>query len=110
MGTKARPAPNDCYEAAADDEPIFTLRGKDPTAPDTIRAWVGLRVGRGVNHLDDAKIAEALTCADAMEAWREAATFCGVCGEPIADGDPEVFDEEVGRSHRQHYNDDDLIL
>lgn len=72
MGTKANPAPNDCYATAADDEPIFTLRAKDPMAPTQIRAWAIARVEHGVNGPDDDKITEALACADAMEAWREA--------------------------------------
>lgn len=70
MGTKADPAPNDCYAKAADDEPIFTLRAKDPAAPETIRAWVMIRVTNGQNEHDDEKITEALVCAEAMERWK----------------------------------------
>ena len=43
MGTKANPGSYDCYGAADDDEPLFTLRARDPLAPVLIRTWVELR-------------------------------------------------------------------
>lgn len=70
MGTKANPNPNDCYDAAAEDEPIFTLRAKDPCMAEAIRYWATLRGRWGLDRLSDPKIIEALTCADAAEDWR----------------------------------------
>ena len=72
MGTKANPAPNDCYDNADDDEPIFTLRGKDPAAAEAVRYWAVLRVRCGVNRFSDEKIREAYAFADALDDWREA--------------------------------------
>lgn len=69
MATKAEGCP--CYDAAADDEPIFTLRAQDVLAARTIRAWCGLALDAGVN-LE--KIAEAERCADAMDAWPDKKT------------------------------------
>lgn len=39
MGTKAKPDEFDCYDAAADDEPIFVLRARDPLAAELVREW-----------------------------------------------------------------------
>lgn len=33
MGTKNNPGKYDCYAKAEPDEPLFTLRGKDVSAP-----------------------------------------------------------------------------
>ena len=43
MGTKNNPGTYDCHRSADGDEPIFTLRAKDPLAPVLIRTWVELR-------------------------------------------------------------------
>lgn len=69
MGTKANPGKFDCYEAAADDEPLFVLRAKDATAPDLIRDWALQRIRR--RKKIDPKVMEALDCAHDMESWRE---------------------------------------
>jgi hypothetical protein len=91
MATKSDPGKFDCYAKAADDEPIFTLRAKDPIAPGLIRAWRFLRAGdihgaeiqlRGAHFawgqsgrtnlpFDSEKSQEAERCAVAMERWRE---------------------------------------
>lgn len=92
MGTKANPAPNDCYLKAEDDEPLFTLLARDPLAPQLVRRWVALRIAErvgfmpvGTDHCrwvladgasrlggeEVTKLTEALECADAMEAWAE---------------------------------------
>lgn len=34
-----------CLSRAADDEPIFVLRAKDPTAPEIVAAWVERNTG-----------------------------------------------------------------
>lgn len=73
MGTKANPAPFDCYENAEPDEPMFVLLARDRLAPDLVRAWVARHSGAALSgraYTD--KEQEALDCADAMEAWREA--------------------------------------
>lgn len=88
MATKAQPGPYDCYAKAADDEPIFTLRAKDPIAPYLVEIWVASRKGRwdecvailGRAVADAAvqarvssdnydKLQEADAVADSMRAW-----------------------------------------
>jgi len=74
MGTKRDPGPTDCYDAALDDEPMFTLLARDPSAPHMVRQWAYEReraIAAGEKSLSDkAKVAEARACAKAMEAWR----------------------------------------
>jgi hypothetical protein len=76
MGTKNNPGQYDCYDKADPDEPIFTLRAKDDTAPFTIRMWVAWRLlearvtNMPVGASYGAKLDEALACADAMEKWK----------------------------------------
>jgi hypothetical protein len=91
MGTKENPGNYDCYAKAAPDEPIFTLRGKDPIAPYLVRIWTFTRAGdfvAAIGLLTEAakdneviarisanpydKLTEALQCASAMEHWRQA--------------------------------------
>ena len=68
MGTKNNPAPFDCYANAEPDEPMFVLLGRDVTAAAVVREWADLR--EQLDDPDDApQIAEARTCADAMETW-----------------------------------------
>jgi hypothetical protein len=64
MGTKTNPGQFDCYAAAADDEQMFVLLGRDKHAPTLVRLWALLRAYDGE---DEAKISEAIACADAME-------------------------------------------
>lgn len=66
MGTKNNPGAYDCYANADPDEPMFVLLGRDPMAGDLVRAWAQWRRGRGE---EPAKIAEALACADSLDAW-----------------------------------------
>lgn len=72
MGTKNNPAPFDCYANAEPDEPMFILLARDESAPGAIKSWCYERVLRGANQPGDPQIMEALECAVAMEAWREA--------------------------------------
>ncbi len=80
MGTKANPGSYDCYGAVDDDEPLFTLRAKDPLAPVLVKLWVELRKmtrpGTVVLSPDRTreirKHQEALRCASDMVAWRVA--------------------------------------
>lgn len=64
MGTKNNPGAFDCYANAAPDEPMFVLLGRDKHAAGLARLWALLRAK---DDGDDAKIAEALACADAMD-------------------------------------------
>jgi hypothetical protein len=68
MGTKNNPGNFDCYHNAASDEPMFIVLGRDPIGAGLVRAWAAARPAlekRG----DDAKIIEALQCANAMDDW-----------------------------------------
>lgn len=90
MGTRLKPGPYDCHEAALDDEPRFTLLGRDPLAGFLVSIWVSMRFGDAESAevkfrkmiervLPDYSIApdvaagsEAMECAMAMFAWRKA--------------------------------------
>lgn len=67
MGTKINPGNFDCYAAAAPDEPLFVLLGRDPLAPTLVRLWALLRSQEGES--DEAKVQEALTAAEDMQRW-----------------------------------------
>lgn len=56
-----------CADKAAPDEPIFTLRAHDQTAPETVRRWAitAKELGSPAEKVD-----EALRIANAMEAWQ----------------------------------------
>lgn len=75
MGTKNNPAPNNCYENAFPDEPMFTLLARDPSAPDLIVRWAAIRneqIALGKRPLTDAVLVqEAIQCADSMRSWRK---------------------------------------
>lgn len=85
MGTKNNPGDFDCYNEAAPDEPIFTLRANDPMAPIIVAWWAKLRstareldaranrVRLSDSDLFDDKHKEAFVVADAMRKWREGA-------------------------------------
>lgn len=74
MGTKSDPAQNDCYSRALPDEPIFTLLGRDLTAPACVKFWATHResmIARGDAPNDDWKhIEEAREVAANMRSWR----------------------------------------
>jgi len=88
MGTKLLPGDYDCYKKLAPDEPLFTLRGKDPIAPFLVELWVATRRGqwevavdilsrasmndavlRRISRDDYDKLFEALKVAEEMRAW-----------------------------------------
>ena len=95
--TKNEPGKYDCYAKAADDEPLFTLRAKDPVAPYLVMAWRYLRAnelgaamdsmanadaiwrrsGLPLLPLNSEKSIEAEQCALAMKKWREASLSKG---------------------------------
>lgn len=85
MGTKNNPGRYDCYNNAEPDEPIFTLRGNDPTAGQTIRNWIELN--RGTSSPE--KLAEAEKCAQEMEDWQQER-----CGHDIAEREYRTEDGE----------------
>ena len=80
MATKNHPSEFDCYTKAEADEPLFTLRAKDPLAPVLVRLWAEMRAittpnidalpNRRASH-ERRKRAEALACAAHMEEWRD---------------------------------------
>lgn len=67
MGTKADPGDFDCYAKAEDNETMFVLLARDPSAPHVVRFWADAEEMQGG---DADKIAEARRCADDMERWR----------------------------------------
>ena len=78
MGTKNNPGDFDCYEAAATDEPIFTLRANDPLAPGLVEIWAQqydslkhrYSVTGTITEEQRKKIQEARQCAEAMRVWK----------------------------------------
>ena len=74
MGSKMAPGAFDCYDDARPDEPMFTLLGRDPHAPNLVRQWAKERaeaIARGDKpHTDALKVTEAYECAASMERWR----------------------------------------
>ena len=90
MGTKNNPGAHDCHAAAGPDEPIFTLRAKDPLAGMLVRRWAYLFQARKKAKDDygpDAqrKYMEAHDVADAMDRWHR--EHCPPPPEPEAEAD-----------------------
>lgn len=75
MGTKAQELRDGCFARAMDDEPMFVLLARDPSAPALARQWADERaaaIHRGDRpETDIEQVIEARRCADRMEAWRE---------------------------------------
>lgn len=73
MSTKAGPGKYDCYARAQDDEPMFILLARDPSAPDIVEKWIKARmrlIMDGVKPMEDvAMLKEATECAQAMRIW-----------------------------------------
>lgn len=73
MGLKKQELIDGCFAKAADDEPIFVLRGQDKLAPELVREWARrfathhLYMQQGTYW--NKKYREAMALADAMEAW-----------------------------------------
>lgn len=81
--------PVSCWNRASVVENIFVLLGRDIATPDTIRHWVGIRIARDKNRVDDPQILEALKLADEIEADLRAAGKYVVPGG----GDVELIGE-----------------
>lgn len=70
MGTKKEetaPDATGCLAKAADDEPIFILRAKDPLASIAVRIWAQLSDIAGLHH---DKTDEAREQAHRMDVWK----------------------------------------
>lgn len=73
MGTKNQPGEFDCYLEADDDEPMFVLLARDPSAPELVEDWAKKRMDamlageKPKDHI--AKVIEAWACAEAMREW-----------------------------------------
>lgn len=71
--TKAEPGAFDGMERAAPDEPVFTLRAKDPLAAILVREWVALRRASITSAYEHGQIPEAkrelelIQCREAEE-------------------------------------------
>lgn len=103
MGTKNNPGAFDCYANALPDEPMFTLLGRDKHAGALVRLWALLRQRDGE---DEAKIAEAIACADAMDKCAR-----GLGKNPLESAQREVIERllhaatEGMDAHPDDYND-----
>lgn len=73
MPSKQNPGVFDCYKAAMIDEPIFTILGRDPAGPATLRFWAEERgrIGKIVSEEDRARIGAAIEEATEMLNWRD---------------------------------------
>jgi hypothetical protein len=59
--------PDSCLnKAEMNNETVFVLRSKDPTAFATIHFWIDHRIAYGLNTDDDPKIKDAAECARIM--------------------------------------------
>ena len=115
MGTKTDPGEFDCYGKAEPDEPLFTLRAKDPLAPVLVRLWCGLRAAMAETAEDTSparaahetrKRREGLECARQMEEWRrsraggrtgaQAAGEYAMAGRLLRNLDAQPADEKPG--------------
>ena len=89
MGTKNNPGLYDCYEAAKDDEPMFTFLARDICAPPSILMWCLQRAKMIMDGKkpgsDIEKIEEAYECAKCMAIYK---------GEKDASCDPLIAQVE----------------
>lgn len=60
--------PSSCLNKAAEDEPVFVLRAKDPIAPAAVEEWA--RQAQQTGRHEPAKIEEARALAQQMREWR----------------------------------------
>lgn len=85
MGTRNSPGIFNCYAAALPDEEVFTVLGRDPATPATIRFWAEerQRLGKVVTTDDQQRIREALVVADRAEDWRAQMIEAAGDGDPV---------------------------
>lgn len=79
--------PNSCLNRAAEDEPIFVLRAKDPLAAKMVEDWAARAVLAGL-HQDKAQ--GAFRYAQAIRAWRKQRFPDGLAEPEIAVAFPNV--------------------
>ncbi len=76
-GTKKLPGQFNCYANALDDEPIFVVLARDPSAPVAIEAWAKdweAQIKEGVRPAADlAQVLEARALIEKMRVWRNEA-------------------------------------
>jgi hypothetical protein len=60
--------PTSCLNRAADDEPVFVLRAKDPLAAKMVEDWAARALLAG---LHEDKVQAAYRYARSMRAWRK---------------------------------------
>ena len=74
MGTKLTEMRDGCFHKAMDDEPMFVLLARDPSAPDLVAAWADQRereINAGKRPASDmAQVHEARSNAANMRSWR----------------------------------------
>lgn len=70
MATKAEALANpaSCINKAAENEPVFILRAKDPLAASIVRHWGNKALEFRLHEPEKARA--AFDVADAMDAWR----------------------------------------
>jgi len=83
MSTKNNPGAFRCFEAALPDEPIFTILGRDPAAPATLRFWADERARLGKTETADDldRMSDANRDANLMLRWRVENANVGPNGE-----------------------------
>lgn len=72
--------PKSTLNKASDDEPLFILRGSDPTAVNAINAWLGAmstieylhKLGLTKGSIPSEKFQGAIQLRDQMQAWQSA--------------------------------------
>ena len=106
MGTKLTELRDGCFARALDDEPMFVLLARDPSAPDLTEDWAARRhaeIDNGQRPARDIEqVNEARTCARNMRAWRtenDGAWRTGFFGDADEPADP-VMPELRDRSPR----------
>lgn len=114
MGTKLEELRHGCFARAMDDEPMFVLLARDPSAPRLVRQWAMEReadVKAGKRPATDlAVVEEAHGCADRMEAWRaqnDGAWRSGLFGSLGAEGINPTQRTMLNARLRAEFNEDD---
>lgn len=68
---KSSPGVYDCHSKANEDEPMFVLLGRDPTAAIIVRIWTKLRcrIMKNITTEELDQLQDAIECADEMEKY-----------------------------------------
>lgn len=56
-----------CMSRAGENEMTFVLLSRDKAAAMTIKYWIDIRIGLGLNSPEDSQIQEAFECARTMQ-------------------------------------------